>query len=232
MSLAFRRLNTHAEAGSASAERGRLNTHTGTPSSLTQFQQPGSKDALTRAAGLFRRLNTGVDTALVSQGIVHPVNSDSRMKTAAAVFRRLNTDRDTSLLSLDTNHLFSSHLLTRTAELFRRLNTGAGRPLVSLGFFRSDNKNCLVVMSALFRRLNTNAQSAFCTPLFRRLTPVPCQLGHQSAPMSHSVHPYTYTWQERCLWRIYTNGCMTITHPTEPRLERGSVFLGFKKGKP
>lgn len=175
----------------------------------------------------FRRLNTQVKVPFSLDGCDRP-NSQSALK-ACTLFRRLNAQAENVLTPTTRGASSCKTLQWMTAVVFRRLNT----------------KSYLAALWSLFRRLNALAFPAstdhgapgcktlrVSSDLFRRLNTLRCPARDPGGRIAGPIHPHAHPWPGQCLWRVYANEHQTIIPFTEPRLERGSVFLGRKKRKP
>ena len=150
-----------------------------------------------------------------SSTLFRRLNTKAQLQVASELFRRLNTGRHAPASSGLFRRLNTKAQLQAASGLFRRLNTGRHAP----------------ASSGLFRRLNTKSQLQAAFALFKRLNTLDLHIDEQHSLMIDPIHPHTHTHQERLPWRVYPNERKTIPHPSEPRLERGSVFLASKNGK-
>ena len=177
----------------------------------------------TSPVAAFLRLNTS--TCGATPGLVfRRLNTSAQGSAPAAVFRRLNTKDQAP-----------------NAHVFRRLNTSASAPTHAAVFRRLNSKDQAPNVS-VFRRLNTSGLRSAPAAVLQPSTT--CAIGvmnrphrgksndHMSRTMMTSIHLYRQVRRERCSWRVYTNEHPSISTPPEPRLERGSVFWGCRKGKP
>ena len=181
-------------------------------------------------------------------------NTPTRGATPRLVFRRLNTSALGSVPASVFRRLNIKDLAS-TVQAFRRLNI---KDLVStVHVIRRLNTSALgSVPATVFRRLNTKDQESNVS-VFRRLNTsglrtapaielepsTTCPMGVMNRPhlgktndrtsriKMTSIHLYRQVRRDQCSWRVYTNEHPSISTPPEPRLERGSVFWGCRKGK-
>lgn len=124
--------------------------------------------------------------------------------------------------------------------VFRRLNTSAPAFAPAAEFRRLNTKD-QASNAHVFRRLNTSGLRSAPAAVLHPSTTCPMgvmnrpHLGksndHTSRSVMTSIHLYRQVRRERCSWRVYTNEHPSFSSPPEPRLERGSVFWGRRKGK-
>lgn len=184
----------------------------------------------------------GLDTMTTGTTPVAEVlrhNTPTRGATPRLVFKRLNTSALGSVPAAVFRRLNIKDLAT-TAHVFRRLNTSALGSAPAAVFRRLNTKDQESNVS-VFRRLNTSGLRSAPAAVLQPSTTCPMgvmnrpHLGKTNDRTSHikmtAIHLYRQVRRDRCSWRVYTNEHPSISTPPEPRLERGSVFWGCRKGK-